>query len=121
LRLTRVRHREEQPLTNHDQEPGDDRPQHQPELHSATSVSGPADQRDRQTPGAARKDATHPAMLVLLCSDCCALIVGAIDDDEWRRRIDHSAPHTNLAMLPSPAAPEPETIPLPTRAKSETI
>jgi hypothetical protein len=41
-------------------------------------------------------------MLVLLCSDCCALIVGAIDDDEWRRRIDALSPGTAPPMLTAP-------------------
>jgi len=43
-------------------------------------------------------------MLVLLCSDCCALIVGAIDDDEWRKRIDTSPANPPQPMLSSPGA-----------------
>ena len=47
----------------------------------------------------------HPAMLVLLCSDCCALIVGAIDEDEWRRRTNDSLTTTNRPQLPPPPTP----------------
>jgi len=43
-------------------------------------------------------------MLVLLCSDCCALIVGAIDEDEWRRRTIDSLTITNHPQLPPPHA-----------------
>jgi hypothetical protein len=105
LRLTLVRHSEEQQSPDHDDRPGDDRPHNQPNPHGAERGSDPADTRDRQARDVARKDAANPATLVLLCSDCCALIVGAIDDDEWRRRIDHSPARADLAQLPSPNAP----------------
>lgn len=51
-----------------------------------------------------RNYAANFAMLVLLCADCCALIVGTIDDDEWRRRLDDSPSPGNLSMLPPPPA-----------------
>ena len=60
-------------------------------------------------PAALRENA-HSAMLVLLCSDCCALIVGAISEDEWRRRTNDSLARTALAHLPPPSAPGPAAI-----------
>jgi len=45
-----------------------------------------------------------PAMLVLLCSDCCALIVGAIDEDEWRQRTIDSLTTTNRPQLQPPSS-----------------
>ena len=104
LRLTLVRHSEEQQSPDRDERPCDDRPHNQPDRHSAERGSGPADPTDRQARGLAHKDAANPATLVLLCSDCCALIVGAIDDDEWRRRIDRSPARADLAQLTSPDA-----------------
>jgi hypothetical protein len=47
-------------------------------------------------------EAANPATLVLLCSDCCALIVGSIDEDEWRRRTIDSLTITNRPQLPPP-------------------
>src|SRR5690242_20152278 len=47
-------------------------------------------------------EAANPAMLVLLCSDCCALIIGVIDEDEWRRRTDDSLATENRLRLPPP-------------------
>jgi hypothetical protein len=85
LRLTLIRHKDDQIA--------DDR-----------TVSTPAS-RDNgvlRREAVQRRDAANFAMLVLLCADCCALIVGTIDDDEWRRRLDNAPSHGNLAMLPPP-------------------
>jgi len=43
-------------------------------------------------------------MLVLLCSDCFALIVGAIDEDEWRQRTIDSLTTTNRPQLQPPSS-----------------
>jgi hypothetical protein len=43
-------------------------------------------------------------MLVLLCADCCALIVGSIDDDEWRKRTGDSPSRDQRPTLPLPAS-----------------
>jgi hypothetical protein len=104
LRLTLVRHNEEQPSYG----PGDDPQLDRPDRQDADGARDSADDQARQgvalprSETVARKDAANPAMLVLLCSDCCALIVGAIDDDEWRKRINDSPSRDNLPMLPPP-------------------
>ena len=56
---------------------------------------------------AASGEAAHPAMLVLLCADCCAVIVGTIDDDEWRRRTHDSLTTMNRPQLPPPSSTVP--------------
>jgi hypothetical protein len=52
--------------------------------------------------GASPREAGDSAMLVLLCGDCCALIVGVIDDDEWRRRTNDSPAPINRPQLSPP-------------------
>jgi hypothetical protein len=71
--------------------------------------------------GVPRKDAANPAMLVLLCSDCCALIVGTIDDDEWRKRINESPSRGHLPMIAPPVAPGQESMPPPSGAKASSV
>ena len=48
--------------------------------------------RSRLVAARARHDhgpaSTGSGALVLLCSDCCALVVEEIDELEWKRRID---------------------------------
>jgi hypothetical protein len=89
LRLTLVRHNEEQAAHG----PGNDRQRDRPDPQDADGARNSANDQTRPAVGvprsavAPRKDAANPAILVLLCADCCALIVGAIDDDEWRKRI----------------------------------
>ncbi len=68
------------------------------------------DPSDAVGDGASPREAGNPAMLVLLCSDCCALIVGAIDDDEWRRRTNDSLAQTNRPQLPPPSTPAPAKV-----------
>jgi hypothetical protein len=52
--------------------------------------------------GASPREAGDSAMLVLLCADCCALIVGVIDDDEWRQRTNDSLAPINRPQLSPP-------------------
>jgi len=58
---------------------------------------------DRQTSRVPPHDAATQVMLILLCSDCCALIVGTIDDDEWRRRTIGTPAPDEVPMLPPPS------------------
>jgi hypothetical protein len=91
LRLTLVRHNKDQIA--------DDR--------ANDNDSRAPNYRDNGVPGreaVPRNDAANFAMLVLLCADCCALIVGTIDDDEWHRRLNDSPSRGNLSMLLPPPA-----------------
>ena len=94
LRLTLVRNNHDQPSSADDDKPDANRDRDHARQGSSAS-------RNEVVP---RKDTANLAMLVLLCSDCCALIVGAIDDDEWRRRIDASPANPAMPILSAPGA-----------------
>lgn len=95
LRLTLVRHHHDQSSSADDNTPPDASRDPDQARHGSSAP------RNEVVP---HKDIANPAMLVLLCSDCCALIVGAIDDDEWRKRIDASPANPPQPMLSSPGA-----------------